>query len=58
MKQKETHQQLTLMADSIKNAGNERMVQILAGEANKLRDQLTDLRQIKEIFPKRLKRKY
>lgn len=57
LRQKETHQQLTLMANSIKNARTGQMVQILAEEAKKLRDQLTDPSQIKDIFPKRLKRK-
>ncbi len=57
LKQKETHQQLMLMADSIKATGTGNVLNLLVEEAKLLQNRLTDLTQIKDLYPRQMRRR-
>ncbi len=51
-KQEDLHKQLTLVSKSIEGARSQQILAILTDEAKMLRDQLSDIRQIKHVFSK------
>lgn len=50
-KQQDIHSQLNLVMKSLENAGKQQVLIILADEAKTLRERLSDVRQIKQLFP-------
>ncbi len=51
-KQEDLHKQLMLVSKSIEGSKNPSVLAILADEAKILRDQLSDVRQVKHVFSK------